>query len=345
MAVCVAVDCMGGDFGPEVTVPACLDVISKQADLSIILVGQSEKILDYLPGSQSDDFSKKYDGRLRIHHTSEVVLMDESVSSAMRNKKDSSIRVASELVSHKKADAVVSSGNTGALMAISRFVLKMLPGIERPAIATVMPTMNNGRVYMLDLGANVDCSANHLFQFGIMGSLLAVSLEHDCRPSVGLLNVGSEHIKGNEIVKQASLLLKESGLNFFGNVEGDDIFKGTTDVVVCDGFVGNVALKATEGLVQMLSSGIRAEFKQNYWTKLLALISSPVLLKVKNRFDHRSYNGACLLGLNGLVIKSHGSADKFAFSCAIERAAEASREKLVDRISQRLEHLPKMETS
>ena len=249
------------------------------------------------------------------------------------------MRVAVNLVKAAEADAAISAGNTGALMAISRFVLKTLPGIDRPAICTVMPSQV-GRSYVLDLGANVDCSAEHLLQFGVMGSLLAAALEHKDRPSVGLLNIGEEETKGNEVVKQAAELLRNSGLNFFGNVEGNDIFKGTTDVVVCDGFVGNVALKASEGLAQFIGNALKAEFSKSPMTKLIALIAMPVLKRFKERFDHRRYNGACLLGLKGVVVKSHGSADAFAFGHALDRAAEAARQRLPDMIAERMASLP-----
>ena len=245
------------------------------------------------------------------------------------------MRVAINLIKAGEAQAVVSAGNTGALMAIARFVLKTLPGIDRPAIATILPT-HDGKAYVLDLGANVDCSPEHLLQFGIMGSMLVSALEHKERPSVGLLNVGEEEIKGNEVVKQAAELLRASGLNFHGNVEGDDIYRGTTDVVVCDGFVGNSVLKASEGLAQLLVQLLREEFTRAWYTKLAALIASPVLRRFKNRIDHRRYNGAPLLGLRGVVVKSHGSADAFAFEQALKRAAEAARQNLVERIGTRI---------
>lgn len=245
------------------------------------------------------------------------------------------MRVAIDLVKSGRADAAVSAGNTGALMAISRFVLKTLPGIDRPAIAQFLPTIK-GETLVLDLGANVDCSPEHLLQFGVMGAMLFASIEHVDRPSVGLLNIGSEDIKGNDAVKQAAELLRNSGLNFLGNVEGDDIFKGKADVVVCDGFVGNVLLKASEGLAQMLSRLLREEFKRNLLSKLMALVALPVLKRFKHRVDHRRYNGAALVGLRGVVIKSHGSADAFAFEQAIHRAAEAAANNLVERITSRM---------
>jgi len=245
------------------------------------------------------------------------------------------MRVAINLVKNGEAQACVSAGNTGALMAISRFVLKTLPGIERPAIASILPTLQ-GRTCMLDLGANVECTAQQLLQFGIMGSTLMASVEHIPKPSVGLLNVGEEDIKGSEVVKQAGELLRNSGLNFYGNIEGDDIYKGTTDVVVCDGFVGNVAIKTSEGLVQMLATFLRQELERNLLTNLTGIIVQPVINAFKDRVDHRRYNGASLLGLRGIVVKSHGSADSFAFQFAIERAADEVRNGVLRHINERM---------
>jgi len=267
-----------------------------------------------------------------------VVTMDDSAASALRGKKDSSIRVAVNLVKAGEAHACVSAGNTGALMAISRFVLKTLPGIDRPAICTVLPTMS-GRTYVLDLGANVDCGPENLLQFGIMGASLVAAVERKERPSIGLLNIGVEDIKGNEVVKRAAELLRDSGLNFFGNVEGDDIYKGTTDVVVCDGFVGNVALKTSEGLAQMIAAFLREEFTRNAFTRLAGLAALPVLNAFRRRMDHRRYNGASLLGLKGIVIKSHGSADGFAFEQALQRAVDEVQNGVLQRISQRMTQL------
>jgi glycerol-3-phosphate acyltransferase PlsX len=265
--------------------------------------------------------------------------MDEPPAQALRYKKDSSMRVAVDLVKSGAAHACVSAGNTGALMAISRFVLKTLPGIDRPAIATVLPNIRGSHTYVLDLGANVDCTAEHLLQFGIMGAMLVAAVEHKERPTVGLLNIGVEDIKGNEAVKQAAGLLRESGLNFVGNVEGDDIYKGTVDVVVCDGFVGNVALKSSEGVAQMMSTVMREEFSRNLFTRLAALIALPVIRAFRHRLDHRRYNGASLLGLRGIVIKSHGSADVFAFGQAIERAVDEVRNSVPERIEKRMAQL------
>src|SRR5574340_871646 len=294
MDITVAIDAMGGDHGPHVTVPAALAYLRRDHEANIVLVGLSEPIEAELRAAGAAPGP-----RLRLHPASEVVTMDDPPALALRNKKDSSLRVAVNLVKSGEAHACVSAGNTGALMAISRFVLKMLPGIERPAIASMLPTLN-GHTHVLDLGANVDCSAEHLLQFGIMGAMLVSAVEHKENPTVGLLNIGEEDIKGNEVVKQAAELLRQSHLNFYGNVEGDDIYKGTTDVVVCDGFVGNVALKAFEGLAQMLATFLRQEFTRSWLSRLMALVAMPALKRFKRRVDHRRYNGAALLGLKGV---------------------------------------------
>lgn len=328
MDVTVAIDAMGGDHGPHVTVPAALALLKEDPQLDIVLVGLEDAIQAELRAH------KAHTGpRLRIHHASEVVTMDDAPALALRNKKDSSMRVAINLVKSGEAHACVSAGNTGALMAISRFVLKTLPGIERPAIASALPTQK-GETYVLDLGANVDCTAEHLLQFGMMGAMLVSSIKHKSNPSVGLLNIGEEDIKGNETVKQAAELLRASNLNFYGNVEGNDIYAGVVDVVVCDGFVGNVVLKTSEGLAQMLSTFLRQEFKRNLFTRLSALLALRVINNFKRRVDHRRYNGASLLGLRGIVVKSHGSADSFAFQFAIRRAIEEAREGVLRRISE-----------
>ncbi len=324
MGIIIAIDCMGGDHGPNVTVPAALDFLSCNVDARVILVGLEEKLRAILPAPVPE--------RVAIRHASEVVAMDEPPALALRNKKDSSMRVAINLVKEGEADACISAGNTGALMAISRFVLKMLPGIDRPAICAVLPTVK-GHVHVLDMGANVDCSPEHLLQFGIMGAMLVAAVDHREQPTVGILNIGEEDIKGNEVVKQAAELLRNSGLNFIGNVEGDGVYKGEAEVVVCDGFVGNVALKTSEGLAQMLSTFLRQEFGRNLFTKLVALLALPVLKGFKRRVDHRRYNGASLLGLKGIVVKSHGSADAYGFRHAIERAAEEARGQVLSRIA------------
>ncbi len=322
---------MGGDHGPQVTVPAALEFMARLADVEIVLVGLAGELQSELAARGAAPGP-----RLRVRAASQTVAMDEPPAQALRYKRDSSMRVAVNLVKSGEAHACVSAGNTGALMAISRFVLKTLPGIDRPAIATVLPNMRRTNTYMLDLGANVDCTAENLLQFGMMGAMLVAAIEHKERPLVGLLNIGVEDIKGNETVKQAAELLRASGLNFAGNVEGDDIYRGNIDVVVCDGFVGNVALKASEGVVQMMTSTLREEFKRNPFTRLAALVSLPVLRAFRGRMDHRRYNGASLLGLRGIVIKSHGSADVFAFGQALSRAVEEVRNEVPQRIERRM---------
>ncbi len=331
MDVTLAIDAMGGDHGTTVTIPAAVEYLKQFPDDTIILVGIPDAI-----EAELRTLGMNSGVHLRIHPASEVVGMDEQPQSALRGKKDSSMRVSIDLVKSGEALACVSAGNTGALMATARYVLKTIQGIDRPAIASYLPTVN-GQVCVLDLGANTDCNADHLLQFALMGSTLVTALQHKPNPTVGLLNIGSEDIKGNEVVKQAAELLGASDLNFYGNVEGNDIFKGTTDVVVCDGFVGNVALKTTEGLAQMLGGFLREEFGRNLFSKLAALVALPVLNAFKRRVDPRRYNGASLLGLKGIVVKSHGSADIFAFRCAIERAAEEVRGGMLQHISEHIE--------
>ena len=330
MEVTVAIDCMGGDHGVRVTVPAAVERSRLDPQSRFILVGREDAIRAELKraGVAAGD-------RFEIRHASEVVTMDEPPANALRGKKDSSMRVAINLVKSGEAQACVSAGNTGALMAISRFVLKTLPGIDRPAIASILPTAK-GHIHILDLGANVDCTAEHLLQFAVMGAELVAAVERKPRPTVGLLNIGEEDIKGNEEVKRAAELLRASDLNFYGNVEGNDIYKGTTDVVVCDGFVGNVALKTSEGLAQMLGMFLREEFGRNPLTKLAGLVAMPVLKAFKRRVDHRRYNGASLLGLRGIVIKSHGSADAFAYGFAIEHAISEVRTGVLAHITERM---------
>ena len=330
MDVTVAIDCMGGDHGPHVTVPAAVDYLRRLENVNVILVGVHDAIT-----AELDRLKAAAEPRLAVRHASEIVSMDDPPAAALRSKKDSSMRVAVNLVKDGTAHACVSAGNTGALMAISRFVLKTLPDIERPAICSVLPTLN-GRTYVLDLGANVDCTAEHLLQFGVMGATLVSSVENKDQPSVGLLNIGEEDIKGNEVVKRAAELLRASGLNFYGNVEGDDIYKGTTDVVVCDGFVGNVALKTSEGLVQMLSTYLREEFSRNALTRLAGVVAMPVIKAFKHRVDPRLYNGASLLGLRGIVVKSHGSADRLSFRIAISRAVDEARGGVLNHITERM---------
>jgi phosphate acyltransferase len=331
MDITIAIDAMGGDHGPHVTVPAALRALKEDSQLTIILVGLEDAIQAELIANKASTGPN-----LRIYQASEVVLMDETPQSAMKNKKDSSMRVAINMTKTGEANACVSAGNTGALMATARFVLKTLPGIERPAIASALPS-EKGSTYMLDLGANADCTAEQLLQFAVMGAMLVSCVEHKENPSVGLLNIGSEDIKGNEVVKKTSELLRNSHLNFYGNIEGDDIFKGTTDLVVCDGFVGNVSLKTTEGLAHMMGKFLTQEFKKSWLTKLMALCAMPVLKAFKKRLDPRRYNGASFLGLRGIVVKSHGGADDFAFYHAIHVAIEEARNGVLDRITEQLE--------
>ncbi len=331
MDITVVIDAMGGDYGPHVTVPAALEALKQDQQLSIVLVGLSDVINSELAAHKTSAGP-----RLRVHHAAEVVTMEESPQSALKNKKDSSMRVAINLVKSGEANACVSAGNTGALMATARFVLKTLPGIDRPAIAATLPSQK-GLTYMLDLGANADCTPEQLLQFAIMGAMLVSAVEHKPNPSIGLLNIGSEDIKGNEVVKRAGELLRASHLNFYGNVEGNDIYKGTTDLVVCDGFVGNVALKTSEGLAQMMGRFLTEEFKRNWLTKLMAIIALPVLKRFKKRLDPRRYNGASFLGLRGIVVKSHGGADSFSFLHAIHTAIEESRNGVLRRITEQLE--------
>lgn len=327
----IALDAMGGDFGPSVVVPAALATLKKDPQLELILVGKKdvlEKHLTAAPELLMD--------RIKIHHASEFVTMDDSPSKSLRNKKDSSMRVAINLVKEGVAQATVSAGNTGALMATARFVLKTIPGIDRPAIIAAIPSIQS-HTHVLDLGANVNCSAEHLFQFAVMGNELVRSIENIDRPKVGLLNIGEEEIKGNEQVKEASKLLSNSHLNFIGYVEGDHLCAGEVDIVVTDGFVGNVALKASEGVAKMISHSIKQSFKKNFLTRIAALVSFPVLKSFKNHIDPRLYNGASLLGLRGIVIKSHGGADEIAFANAIRIASLEIKKAVPMLISKRVE--------
>jgi glycerol-3-phosphate acyltransferase PlsX len=325
---------MGGDHGPAVIVPAALSVLGEQPELSLILVGDEATLAREL----SSAHRAALNDRLSILHASQKVEMNELPSAALRGKKDSSMRVAINLVKDQHAGACVSAGNTGALMATARFVLKTLPGIDRPAICTVLPTMK-GHTHMLDLGANVDLSADHLFQLAVMGSELTAAVDNNPNPSVGLLNIGEEEIKGNDQVKQAAQLLAKSKLNYYGFIEGDDIYKGVVDVVVCDGFVGNVALKTSEGVARMITHFMKQEFMRSPINKLVGLMARPVLKSFHQRIDPRKYNGASLVGLQGIVVKSHGSADVFAFAQAIREAIIEVRKNVPERIRANLESL------
>jgi glycerol-3-phosphate acyltransferase PlsX len=328
--ITIAVDCMGGDVGPSVTLPACRQFLETHPDARLILVGLREALAGFVHD------------RASVLITTEVVTMGDPLEIALRKKKDSSMRIAITQVKEGAAVAAVSAGNTGALMAISRYLLKTIDGIQRPAIAGQIPNAQGRATIVLDLGANVDCTAEHILQFAVMGSALASVINNDPAPSVGLLNIGEEVIKGNEVIKNAGELLrfaaKAGDLNFYGNVEGNDIFKGTVDIVVCDGFVGNVALKTSEGLASMIGAFLKAEFSRNFFTKMAAIAAYWVLKALKSRFDHRRYNGAALLGLRGLVFKSHGSADVLAFGHALNRAYDAAHNNLLERVQTRIAH-------
>ncbi|MBV2163927.1 MAG: phosphate acyltransferase PlsX [Comamonas sp.] len=328
--ITLAVDCMGGDHGPRVTLEACQKFLATHADAHLLLVGKPEAFGAWTAHP-----------RASVVAASEVVAMDDAIEVALRKKKDSSMRVAIQQVKDGKADVAVSAGNTGALMAIARYLLKTLDGIDRPAIATQMPHEKGGATTVLDLGANVDCQPEHLLQFAVMGAALVSALQPGGQePRVGLLNIGEEAIKGNEVIKRTGELLRSAGqagaLNFYGNVEGNDIYKGTVDIVVCDGFVGNVALKASEGVAAMIVGGLKQEFKRTIFTKIAAIVAYPVLKALMSRMDHRRYNGAALLGLRGLVFKSHGSADAQAYEYALNRAYDAARNQLLDKVRGRI---------
>ena len=326
----LAVDCMGGDHGTRVTLVACRRFLDTHPDAKLLLVGLPEAL---------SSFSHP---RAQVVAASEVVAMDDTIEVALRRKKDSSMRVAIEQIKSGAAQAAVSAGNTGALMAIARYVLKTIEGIDRPAIAGRMPDFKGSGTTMLDLGANVDCTPQHLLQFAVMGSALVSVLDNIESPTVGLLNIGEEDIKGSEVIKKTGELLRiaaNSGdLNFQGNVEGNDIYQGTVNLIVCDGFVGNVALKASEGLAHKISETLKNSFTHNIFTKIAAIFAYPVLSDFKDRVDHRRYNGAALLGLNGIVFKSHGSADDVAFGTALNRAYDAAHHNLLERVRSRIAH-------
>ena len=321
---------MGGDHGPGVVVPAALEVIAEFSDVDLVLVGNEPAIEAALERA-----APAAGGRISVRHASQSVEMDDSPSQVLRSKRDSSMRVALDLVKDGGADACVSAGNTGALMAMARFVLKTLPGIDRPAIISALPTMT-GHTHVLDLGANVESTPRHLFEFAVMGSVLASAVDDNPRPSVGLLNIGQENIKGNERVKEAARLVEASGLHYIGFVEGDDIYLGTADVIVCDGFVGNVALKSSEGVARMISDLIRSAFKRTLANRVAGILARPVLRELATRMDPRSYNGASFVGLRGIVIKSHGSADAVAFKRAIVEAVAEIRKNVPERISEHI---------
>lgn len=329
----IALDAMGGDHGPGVIIPAALDSLGANPSLYLILVGDEPTLKQHLGGA-----AEQFSARIAIRHTTEIVEMHESPAKALRNKKDSSMRVAINLVKDGEAAACVSAGNTGALMAIAKFVLKTIPGIDRPAIISPVPS-KTGHTHVLDLGANVDCTAEHLFQFAVMGYELVRAVEDKDQPRIGLLNIGEEDIKGNEQVKQAARLIADSHLNFIGFVEGDDLFSDDVDIVVTDGFVGNVALKTIEGLAKLFAGSIKSQFEKNLFTKLAGLVALPVLKAFKMRFDPRLYNGASFVGLRGIVIKSHGNADRVAFANAINIAVKEVEKAVPARISERVANI------
>lgn len=331
MSHTIALDAMGGDHGAPVVTAAAKKVLSESKDVRLILVGDQEVLTEEL-----NKQSLSVGHNLSIQHASQKVEMDESPAAALKNKKDSSMRVAINLVKSGVADACVSAGNTGALMATARFVLKTLPGIDRPAICTALPTMK-GHCHVLDLGANIDCEAEHLFQFGLMGATLVAAIDNIERPTVGLLNIGEEDIKGDETIKAAAKLLQESNINYKGFVEGDDIYKGKVDVVVADGFSGNVALKASEGVAKMISHFMKEEFNRSLKNKLIGLLAMPVLSAFRRRIDPREYNGASLLGLQGIVVKSHGGADSYSFANAIHVAIKEVDNKVAQNITNHIQ--------
>jgi len=329
-AVTVALDAMSGDLGADTLVQAAIASVQNSDDVNVILVGDESVLTPLIKKAPPD--------RLSVHHASEVVTMEETAAVAMRSKKDSSMRVAINLVHQGAAHACVSSGNTGALMGTARFVLKTLPGVDRPAICTAIPNVN-GQVHMLDLGANVDSTPEQLFQFAVMGSALASVVDSTGSPRVGLLNIGSEDIKGNELVKETDKLLQQANLNYIGFVEGDEVYLGEVDVVVTDGFVGNVALKTSEGVAKLITGFMRQEFTRTPLSKVMALVAKPVLKRLQKRIDPRRYNGASLLGLRGLVIKSHGSADALALENAINVAKVEAQKDLVTTINRATESI------
>ena len=329
----ISLDAMGGDHGLSVVVPAALEAVKKHDDIVLTLVGDQQKIKQHLKDSNSSSNEK-----ICIHHATQVVTMDEPPAQALRGKKDSSMRIAINLIKEGHVDAAVSAGNTGALMATSRFVLRMISGVDRPAICSSIPSINGGHTHLLDLGANVDCKAENLYQFAVMGSILAEAIDSNPSPKVALLNIGQEAIKGNEQVKASNELLKKAkNLNYIGYVEGDGIFHDDVDVVVCDGFVGNTALKTMEGAARMLTAELKNEYTRTIFSKVAALFSLSILNRFRKKFDPRHYNGASLLGLRGIVIKSHGGMDSVGFANAISIARSEVINKVPETISKQLE--------
>tara|TARA_B100001248_G_scaffold140277_1_gene105345 strand:- start:267 stop:1280 length:1014 start_codon:yes stop_codon:yes gene_type:complete len=329
----IAVDAMGGDGGPKIIMPSLREFILENKDIKIKVFGDKDILSEH-----SKNFEEYIASQVEIIHTKEKVLSDDSPSHALRHKKKSSMSMAIQAVKNNEASACVSAGNTGALMAISRFILGTLDGIDRPAIESMLPSLN-GHTHVLDLGANVDCKAEHLYQFAVMGSVLSMILDDKDNPSVGLLNVGQEVIKGNIQVKEAHDLLKSSTLNYVGFVEGDDIFCGNIDVIVCDGFIGNIALKTSEGIAKFISSTLKDEFKKNVFTKIAGISSTKVLNSFKKVIDPRRYNGASLIGLKGIIIKSHGGADSFAFNNSLKIALKEVNKDVPTCINKKLKEI------
>ena len=329
----IALDAMGGDYGPSEIIPAALFSLKKYKQLNLILVGKEETLREELKKHSSLGHE-----RISISHASEIVAMDEPPSQALRSKKESSMRIAIELVRDGHAKACVSAGNTGALMATARFILKMLPGMDRPAICTTLPG-KKGYTHVLDLGANVDSSSEQLFQFAIMGAQLASAVKNKDNPTIALLNIGEENIKGNDRVKQAATLLEKSHLNYVGYVEGNNLYTGDVDVIVCDGFVGNVAIKASEGVASFLRYHVNKAFMSNIYSRFAAMIAMPVLKSLESKIDPKRYNGASLLGLRGIVIKSHGGAERVSFATAIDEAIIEVKNNIPERINEKLEQL------
>ena len=329
----IAVDAMGGDGGPKIIMPSLREFILENKDIKIKVFGDKDILSEH-----SKNFEEYIASQVEIIHTKEKVLSDDSPSHALRHKKKSSMSMAIQAVKNNEASACVSAGNTGALMAISRFILGTLDGIDRPAIESMLPSLN-GHTHVLDLGANVDCKAEHLYQFAVMGSVLSMILDDKDNPSVGLLNVGQEVIKGNIQVKEAHDLLKSSTLNYVGFVEGDDIFCGNIDVIVCDGFIGNIALKTSEGIAKFISSTLKDEFKKNVFTKIAGISSTKVLNSFKKVVDPRRYNGASLIGLKGIIIKSHGGADSFAFNNSLKIALKEVNKDVPTCINKKLKEI------
>ena len=338
MTIRISIDCMGGDHGPAATVAAAVSFVKRTEDVQVILVGQELVIR-----SELKRLKVNLPERISIVHASEVVTMEDPLEVALRRKKDSSMRVAVNQIKDELADVCVSAGNTGALMAISRYVLKTLPFVDRPAICSILPNQKDKPTYMLDLGANVDCEPRHLHQFALMASALFEAVEGQKNPTIGLLNVGEEDIKGNDVVKKTAQLLRaehaKGPINFYGNVEGNDIFVGTTDIVVCDGFVGNITLKAAEGMGRFVKTVMTNEFKRNIFTLLGALFARNALNAIGKRLNPSRYNGGSLLGLRGLVIKSHGGADAYSFEWAIQRAYDAAKNDVISHIASAMTEL------